>query len=149
MLTALVQLAVRRATAKPVVVLHHHHHHLKRNLNTKVQIFKTITQKEVDDFAKLTNDQNPIHKATDSNTTPIVQGAFVNGIVSGVIGTYMPGPGTILVSQSFSFPHKCVVDKVIEINVEMVERRKIMKVSYECKQNEKIVFTGTARLVSV
>ncbi len=122
---------------------------IKRNVNTKVQIFKTITQKEVDDFAKLTNDQNPIHKSIDSNSKPIVHGAFVNGLVSGVIGTYMPGPGTIVVSQSFSFPHKCVVDKEIEINVELIERRKIIKISYDCKQDDKIVFTGTARLVTV
>lgn len=72
----------------------------------------------------------------------------MNGLVSGVIGTYMPGPGTIVVSQSFSFPHKCVVDKEIEINVEVIERRKIIKVAYECRQDEKIVFTGTARLIS-
>lgn len=123
--------------------------HLKRNVNTKVQIFKTITQNEVDEFAKLTNDQNYIHKSIDSNSTPIVHGALVNGLVAGVIGTYVPGPGSVVVSQSFSFPHKCVVDKEIEINVEVIERRKIIKVAYECKQNEKIVFVGTARLVTV
>lgn len=123
--------------------------HLKQYVNTKAQITKTITQKEVDDFAKLTNDQNPIHKATDSNPTPIVHGAFLNGLVAGVIGTHMPGSGTIVVSQEFSFPHKCFVNKEIEIFVELIERRKILKVSYECKQDGRIVFTGTAKLVSV
>lgn len=122
---------------------------INRNVNSKVQILKTITQKEVDDFAQLTGDCNPIHKPTDTNSsTPIVHGAFVNSLVAGVIGSYMPGPGTIVLSQSFSFPHKCVVGKEIEINVEVVERRKIMKVVYECKQEGKIVFEGTARLVS-
>lgn len=123
--------------------------HPKRYVNTKAQITKTITQKEVDDFAKLTNDQNPIHKAIDSNSTPIVHGAFLNGLVAGVIGTQMPGPGTIVVSQEFSFPHKCFVNKEIEIFVELIERRKILKVCYECKQDGKVVFTGTARLVSM
>jgi len=122
--------------------------HLKRLVNTKAQITKTITQKEVDDFANLINDQNPIHKAIDLNSTPIVHGAFLNGLVSGVIGTQMPGPGTIVVSQTFSFPNKCFVNKEVEIIVELIERRKILKVSYECKQEGKIVFTGTARLVT-
>lgn len=121
---------------------------INRNVNSKIQILKTITQKDVDAFAQLTNDHNPIHKTIDSISTPIVHGAFVNSLVSGVIGTYMPGPGTIVVSQSFSFPHKCVVDKEIEINVEVVERRKIMKVVYECKQEGKVVFEGTAKLVA-
>lgn len=148
MLPILIQSAHRRTQVLkllPVIL----HQHIKRNVNNKVQIFKTITQKDVDDFANLTNDHNPVHKAIDANSTPIVHGALVNGLVAGVIGTHMPGPGTIVVSQSFSFPHKCVVDKEIEINVEVIERRKIVKVSYECKQEEKIVFTGTARLVSV
>lgn len=123
--------------------------HLKRYVNTKAQITKTVTQKEVDDFAKLTNDQNHIHKAIDSNSTPIVHGALLNGLVAGVIGTHMPGPGTIVVSQTFSFPHKCFVNKEIEISVELIERRKILKVAYECKQDGIIVFTGTAKLVSV
>lgn len=103
----------------------------------------------MDAFAQLTNDHNPIHKSTDANATPFVHGAFINSLVSGVIGTYVPGPGTVVVSQSFSFPHKCVVDKEIEINVEVVERRKIMKVVYECKQEGTVVFEGTARLVKV
>jgi acyl dehydratase len=124
-------------------------HHLKRFVNTKAFVVKTITQKEVDAFAQLTNDHNPIHKVIDSKSSPIVHGAFLNGLVAGVIGTQMPGPGTVVVSQTFSFPHKCVVDKEIEILVELIEQRKIMKVSYECKQDGKIVFTGTAKLVSV
>lgn len=123
--------------------------HPSRSVNTKVQVFKTITQQEVDEFAKLTNDQNPIHKSVDSNSRPFVHGALINALVAGVIGTHMPGPGTIVVSQSFSFPHKCVVDKQIEISVEVIEWRKIIKVAYECRQDEKCVFTGTARLVTV
>lgn len=148
MLPNLVRSALRRTpvlTGMPAILQHHR----KRNVNNKVQIFKTVTQKDVDDFANLTNDHNPIHKAIDANSTPIVHGALVNGLVAGVIGTHMPGPGTIVVSQSFSFPHKTVVDREIEINVEVTERRKIISVAYECKQNEKIVFVGTARLVSV
>lgn len=125
------------------------HQHLKRLVNTKAQITKIITQKEVDAFAELTNDHNPIHRAFDSNSTPIVHGAFLNGLVSGVIGTQMPGPGTIVVSQTLNYPHKCVVNKEIEIVVELIEQRKIVKVSYECKQDGKIVLFGTARLVTV
>lgn len=103
----------------------------------------TLTQTDVDKFSQITGDHNSIHKGSNA----IVHGALLNGILSGIIGTKLPGPGCIVISQSFNFPNKTFVDKEIEFNVSLVELRKILKVLYVCRQDDKIVFEGDAKLV--
>lgn len=109
---------------------------------------KVITQSDVDKFSDLTGDHNPIHKSDHPSGKRLVHGALLNGLVSGVVATRLPGPGTIIVSQEFSFPHKCVVDRNIQINVRLIENRKIARIAYDCIQDDKIVMVGTAKLVA-
>lgn len=108
---------------------------------------KIISQTDLDNFSNITGDHNPIHKVSTSNDCSIVHGAFLNGIVSGMIGTKLPGAGSIVLSQNFSFPNKCYVDKEIECTVRMQEIRKILKVEYECTQDGITVFKGDAKLI--
>ncbi|KAL5286030.1 ARMC7 family protein [Megaselia abdita] len=108
---------------------------------------RTINQKEVEDFAILTGDTNPIHLTETPQEKRLIHGSFLNSVVSGVIGTAFPGPGSIVLSQTFQFPNKCVVDEEIQILVKVLEARKIMKLSYECSQLDKIVFQGEAKIL--
>lgn len=110
-----------------------------------VKITRIITQKDLNNFSSLTNDHNPIHK--ENHQKPLVHGAFLNAIVAGIIGSKLPGDGSVVVSQSFSFPNKCYVGEPIDVNVELIELRKIIKVKYECTQNNQAVMSGEARLV--
>lgn len=112
-----------------------------------VRVHKTISTQELDAFSNLTSDHNPIHKVTPDNQTPPVHGAFLNSLVAGIIGTKLPGPNTIVVSQNFSFPSKCYANEPIEIYVELLDVRKIIKTSYKCTQNDQVVFEGEARLI--
>lgn len=71
----------------------------------------------------------------------------MNAIVAGVIGTQIPGSGSLVLSQSFSFPSKCMVNEPIDIIVELIELRKIIRVKYKCSQNDLVVMDGEARLM--
>lgn len=108
---------------------------------------RIITQQEVDDFAKLTGDTNIIHSVDSPSDVRCVHGAFLNAIVAGIIGTKMPGPGSIVVNQEFSFPRKCVCDEEILISVRLLENRHIKKIGYECLQKGAPVFIGTANII--
>lgn len=109
---------------------------------------RIITETDLDRFSDLSGDHNPIHKRSLENVNPIVHGAFLNSIVAALIGNQLPGPGTIVISQTFSFPSKCFTDIPIEIKVELQEVRKIMKVKYECRQKNEVVFEGEAKLMN-
>lgn len=116
-------------------------------VNQSVCETRTITQSDVDRFAQVTGDFNPVHSANHPVEKRAVHGALLNGLVSALIGTRLPGAGSIVVSQSFAFPNRCVVDRPIEMRVELVSARKLVDVKYECVQDAKVVFHGTARLV--
>lgn len=111
-----------------------------------VEVRRRVSQEDVDQFAAITGDSNFLH----SHQCPIehrcIHGALLNGLVAGIIGTKLPGPGTVVIAQSFSFPNKCVVDEDIDITVKLVEDRKIKRIQYECKQIGKTVFIGSADL---
>lgn len=107
---------------------------------------RIVTQQDLDAFSSLTGDHNTVHKIGDSKN-PLVHGALLNSLVAGIIGTKLPGPGTIVISQTFTFPSKCFANDPIEFSVQLLDTRKIMEVKYECKQNKILVFQGTAKVV--
>jgi 3-oxoacyl-[acyl-carrier protein] reductase len=71
-------------------------------------IMKTITDSDIRKFVELTGDDNPLHvDAEYANQTPfkeiVVHGMLGASFISTVIGTKLPGPGALWVSQSFEF----------------------------------------------
>lgn len=124
-----------------------HFHSASKDLKEgeQVSILKTITNSDVLNFAQLTNDFNPIHINSTKN---IVHGALLNGLISGVLGTKLPGPGTIVAEQFLKFPHPCYVGDTVEIKVQIISVRKIVKCAYTIIANgDRIVLKGEAKLI--
>ncbi len=74
----------------------------------KYRLEFSYTQKQVELFAELTGDNNPIHvdpeyaKGTPFGR-PIMHGFLSASVFSKVFGTLFPGEGTIYMSQSMKF----------------------------------------------
>lgn len=71
-------------------------------------LVKNITAADIRKFVELTGDDNPLHvDAEYANHTPfkeiVVHGMLGASFISTVIGTKLPGPGALWVSQSFEF----------------------------------------------
>lgn len=120
----------------------------------RITVTHTITPTMLDQFAHLTGDHNPIHHATaadDGGAPParLVHGALLNSIVAGVLGTRLPGAGTVVLGQTFEFRDRCVTDRPISVLVALPPgaRRRLTEARYECRQDGRIVFAGTARLM--
>ena len=65
---------------------------------------KTIASSDVVGFAQLTGDRNPIHlsehfAARTSFGTRIAHGLYTASLISAVLGTRLPGPGAVYISQ--------------------------------------------------
>ena len=118
--------------------------HGNLKIGDNVSVVRKVTKEDVMEFAKLSSDTNPIHF---SDEKAVVHGAFLNGLVSGVIGTRLPGPGTLVITQTLNFPNKCFTGDTVTINVELVDVRKIIKVKFTCKTDDSVVLYGDAKLV--
>lgn len=75
-------------------------------------IARTFTIEDIRRFAEITGDCNPIHIDADfAKGTKfgrcVVHGALINGLVSAVMGTRLPGPGTVVAHQYLEFPNPC------------------------------------------
>lgn len=69
---------------------------------------KTFTQEHFDRFAELTGDHNPIHVDQEfAARTPfgktVAHGMLLYGLISSILGTRLPGPGTVQLRQELSF----------------------------------------------
>ncbi|XP_077522894.1 hydroxyacyl-thioester dehydratase type 2, mitochondrial-like isoform X2 [Amblyomma americanum] len=106
---------------------------------------RIFTPADVEAFAALSGDSNPIHLDSTyakSKNLPacVVHGALINGLVSAVIGTKLPGPGCVVVHQVLEFP------KPPRVEVTFI-RKSIVHCTYECKAGpQKVVMTGEVKL---
>jgi len=120
----------------------------------KVSEIKCVTQEDVNIFSRLTGDYNPIHKtqAGASDDPAIVHGALLNGLISSVIGTKLPGPGTMVVSQILHFPNSCYAGEQVVVTVEITSVRKLIACKFSCtvdRKNKVTVLHGEAKLIKI
>jgi acyl dehydratase len=91
------------------------------------EITYTVTAETIREFVTASGDDNPIHSdaAFAAGTRfgrVIAPGMLTGSFVSSVIGTRLPGPGTIYLSQSFRFLRPVYVGDRVTARVEVVER---------------------------
>jgi 3-hydroxybutyryl-CoA dehydratase len=107
-------------------------------------------------FADVSGDSNPMHldAAFGGQTRfggPIAHGMLSASFISAVIGTMLPGPGAIYLSQSLRFTAPVRAGDVITARVEVVElypeRRRVRLATTCSNQQGQVVVSGEALLV--
>jgi len=83
---------------------------------------KTVTEADIVLFAGLTGDMNPVHIDEVAARKSIFKGRVAHGmlsasLISTVLGTKLPGPGTIYLSQSLNFRRPVRVGDTITASV--------------------------------
>lgn len=78
----------------------------------------------VSDFATIIGDDNPLHLDEEYASTTrfkrcIVHGTLYSGLIGTVLGTRLPGPGTILVAQSHNFCAPVFVGDTVTATVQI------------------------------
>ena len=113
---------------------------------------KTVKSSDVVGFAEITGDRNPIHLSEHfAAKTPfkgrIAHGLYTASLISAVIGTRLPGPGAIYISQTLRFlaPVKIgdTVDAIVEV-AELNDQRQRARLSCKCKVGDIVVLEGEA-----
>ena len=116
---------------------------------------RIVTEGDIEDFAKISGDDNPVHLNEDFAKTTIFKGRIAHGMlaasfISATVGTKLPGYGAIYVSQSLRFKAPVRIgDKVITTATikEIDTERKRVSLSTKCSVGDKIVVEGEAELM--
>jgi len=125
----------------------------KLSIGQQARITKTISEQDVFLFADLVEDHNPVHIDKDFAKDSIfgkriVHGMFAASLISAVLGTKMPGPGTIYLSQTLQFLAPVYFGDTITAEVEVVKIRAdkpiISLKTYCLNQNGNKVLEGEA-----
>lgn len=113
---------------------------------------KTITEADIVLFAAVSLDTNPVHVNEEAAKasifgTRIAHGMLSASLISAVIGTQLPGPGTIYMSQSLRFrapvkPGDTVI-AAVEITALSAERKRAT-LKTVCTVGRDVVIEGEA-----
>src|SRR5438093_11224347 len=81
---------------------------MKIKIGDTASVSKTITQADIENFADLSGDHNPIHLDKDyaAHTrfgSRIAHGLLTSSLISAVIGNKLPGLGSIYLGQTLQF----------------------------------------------
>lgn len=95
-------------------------------LGQAAEVSRTISAADIEAFAQLTGDDNPVHldEAFAAQTQfggRIAHGMLSAGLISAVLGTKLPGPGAIYLGQSLRFMAPVRPGDTITARVEVIE----------------------------
>ncbi len=114
---------------------------------------KTVTEADVVLFAGITGDLNPAHidqVAAERSRFGgrIAHGMLSAGLISAVLGTRLPGPGTIYLEQTLRFTRPVRIGDTVTARVEIVElieKRRRVRLTTACtNQDGEVVLEGEA-----
>ena len=95
-------------------------------IGQKASVQKTFTSADVNSFAGITMDVNPLHmsegyaKGTVFGRR-IVHGMLTAGLISAVLANHLPGPGTIYLGQEMRFVAPVFLNDDVTAEVEVAE----------------------------
>ncbi|HXK34233.1 MAG TPA: MaoC family dehydratase [Dehalococcoidia bacterium] len=92
----------------------------------RAELTRVVEDADVAAFVGAVGDYNPVHSdavyaASTPFREPIAPGIFTAGLISAVIGTRLPGPGAIYLSQSLKFTKPVKAGDTITARVEVTE----------------------------
>ena len=115
----------------------------------------TVTQQDVDLFAILTGEVNPVqmdpvYSRTDMFHPVVAHGMLGAGLISSVLGAKLPGPGTIYLGQDLRFLYPVGIGDTITAILTVTEKdAKTSDMKLDCRvvnQRGELAISGTAHV---
>ncbi|WP_449254972.1 MaoC family dehydratase [Bosea sp. (in: a-proteobacteria)] len=122
------------------------------SIGQRESLMRTVMERDVALFAELSGDANPIHlcdrfAAGTRYGQRIAHGMLSASLVSALLGTRLPGPGAVYLSQTLTFLSPVKIGDVVTARVEVVEllaERRRARLFCECLVDGKAVMEGEA-----
>ncbi len=119
-------------------------------------IEKTVTDRDIELFAEVSTDRNPVHLNDAYAEATMFKGRIAHGmltaaLISAVIGERLPGHGTVYLRQSMAFlapvrPGDTVKAEVEVMNIDV--RKKRVTLATRCLVGETVALRGDALVLA-
>lgn len=116
---------------------------------------KTVTDADIVMFAGVSGDMNPVHISDEYAGQTVFKGRIAHGIlsasfISAALGTKLPGPGCIYLSQNLRFRAPVKIGDTVTARVTVkamdIERQRVT-LDTTCTVGERVVIDGEALLM--
>lgn len=127
------------------------------NVGDTASLARTLTEKDIQVFAIMSGDINPAHvdieyAQSDMFHKIIGHGMWGGALISTVLGTQLPGPGTIYIGQTLRFKKPVAIGDRLTVTVTVIEKKPEKKrviFACECRnQQDEIVMEGQAEVIA-
>ncbi len=140
--------ALNPATAAPATTLFFE----DLALGQRASLIGTVMNDDIDLVAEVGGDTNPIDIADSFAASTkfgqrIAHGMFSASLVSAILGTRLPGPGAVYLSQTIQFLAPVRMGDVLTATVEIIElvaARRRVRLFCECTCEGRVVLEGEA-----
>lgn len=126
-------------------------------LGDTASLTRTLTEKDIQVFAIMSGDINPAHvdaefAHSDLFKKIIGHGMWGGALISTVLGTQLPGPGTIYIGQTLRFKKPVAIGDTLTVTVTAVEKKpEKHRVIFSCEchnQQAELVMEGQAEVMA-
>ena len=126
-------------------------------IGESASLSRTLTRKDIELFAIMSGDVNPAHvdeefARSDMFHKIIAHGMWGAALISTVLGTELPGPGTIYLGQTLRFRHPIAPGDTVVVTVKVRDKDEGKhRVHLDCQavnQAGEVVIDGTAEVIA-
>ncbi|KUO65403.1 MAG: hypothetical protein APF80_06515 [Alphaproteobacteria bacterium BRH_c36] len=126
-------------------------------LGQSAALTRTLSRADIDMFAAMSGDVNPAHMDEEFASSDIfhkfiAHGMWGGALISAVLGTELPGPGTIYLGQSLRFLRPIFLGDTVTVRVTVRGKNgNRHRVELDCElknQDGNVVIEGTAEVVA-
>lgn len=126
-------------------------------IGDSAELTRTLRKQDIELFALMSGDVNPAHTDSDYARSDqfhhvIAHGMWGGALISAVLGTELPGPGTIYLNQTLSFRRPVGLGDTVTVRVQVREKiadKKRVILNCECiNEAGEVVITGEADVIA-
>ncbi len=126
------------------------------SVGNSAELTRTLKLQDIELFAVMSGDVNPAHVDAEYAKTDMFQGVIAHGmwggaLISAVLGTELPGPGTIFLNQTLKFAAPVGLGDTVKVRVEVTEKQERGRLLLACtcvNQHGKMVIEGDAQVIA-
>ncbi len=126
------------------------------SVGDSADLTRTLKPQDIELFAVMSGDVNPAHVDADFAKTDMFHGVIAHGmwggaLISAVLGTELPGPGTIFLDQSLKFEAPVGLGDTVTVRVEVIEKQPGGRLRLSCtctNQHGTTVIAGEALVIA-